>query len=178
MVLVVKNLPANAGDTRDPGSIPGLRRSPGVEMATCSSIFAWKIPWAEEPVRLQFMGLQRVRHDWVECTHQMSRWLLSDIWQKVLEGAAGMSEIYPVTENGVLRDHHEINVVSVKRRQRGSLWQNWRQRNSCRHIELQACSLWRAWCSKTSAGHAFLSVLQTHLSLLPYYIYPGRLWGN
>ena len=29
VVLVVKNLPANAGDIRDPGSIPGLRRSPG-----------------------------------------------------------------------------------------------------------------------------------------------------
>ena len=30
MVLVVKNLPANAGDLRDVGSIPGLGRSPGV----------------------------------------------------------------------------------------------------------------------------------------------------
>jgi len=29
VVLVVKNLPANAGDIRDPGSIPGFRRSPG-----------------------------------------------------------------------------------------------------------------------------------------------------
>ena len=29
MVLVVKNLPANAGDIRDVGSIPGLGRSPG-----------------------------------------------------------------------------------------------------------------------------------------------------
>ena len=29
MALVVKNLPANAGDTRDVGLIPGLRRSPG-----------------------------------------------------------------------------------------------------------------------------------------------------
>ena len=29
MVLVVKNLPANAGDIRDMGSIPGLGRSPG-----------------------------------------------------------------------------------------------------------------------------------------------------
>ena len=29
MELVVKNLPANAGDTRDVGSIPGSRRSPG-----------------------------------------------------------------------------------------------------------------------------------------------------
>ena len=33
------------------------------EMATHSSILAWKIPWMEEPVRLQSMGSQRVRHD-------------------------------------------------------------------------------------------------------------------
>ena len=31
--------------------------------ATHSSILAWKIPWTEEPYRLQSMGLQRVRHD-------------------------------------------------------------------------------------------------------------------
>ena len=34
------------------------------EMATHSSILAWKIPWTEEPGRLQSMGLQRVGHDW------------------------------------------------------------------------------------------------------------------
>ena len=33
------------------------------EMATHSSILAWKIPWMEEPGRLQPMGSQRVRHD-------------------------------------------------------------------------------------------------------------------
>ena len=33
------------------------------EMATHSNIFAWEIPWTEEPGGLQFMGLQRVRHD-------------------------------------------------------------------------------------------------------------------
>ena len=33
------------------------------EMATYSSILAWKIPWMEEPGRLLFMGLQRFRHD-------------------------------------------------------------------------------------------------------------------
>ena len=32
-------------------------------MATHSSIFAWKIPWTDEPVGLQSMGLQRVGHD-------------------------------------------------------------------------------------------------------------------
>ena len=34
------------------------------EVATCSSILAWKIPWTEEPGGLQFMESQRVRHDW------------------------------------------------------------------------------------------------------------------
>ena len=33
------------------------------EMAIHSSTIAWKIPWTEEPGRLQFMGLQRVRYD-------------------------------------------------------------------------------------------------------------------
>ena len=33
------------------------------EMATHSSSLAWKIPWTEEPGRLQSMGLQRVGHD-------------------------------------------------------------------------------------------------------------------
>ena len=33
------------------------------EMAAYSSTLAWKIPWMEEPSRLQPTGLQRVRHD-------------------------------------------------------------------------------------------------------------------
>ena len=33
------------------------------EMATHSSILAWRIPWTEEPGRLQSMGSQRVGHD-------------------------------------------------------------------------------------------------------------------
>ena len=33
-----------------------------------SSILAWRIPWTEEPGRLQSMGLQRVGHDWVTNT--------------------------------------------------------------------------------------------------------------
>ena len=35
------------------------------EMSTHSSTLAWRIPWREEPGRLQSMGLQRVGHDWV-----------------------------------------------------------------------------------------------------------------
>ena len=33
------------------------------EMTTHSNILAWEIPWTEDPGRLQFMGLQTVRHD-------------------------------------------------------------------------------------------------------------------
>ena len=33
------------------------------EMATCSSILAWRVAWTEEPGGLQSMGLQRVGHD-------------------------------------------------------------------------------------------------------------------
>ena len=53
---VVKNLPGSAGDARDAASIPGLGKSPGVEMAICCSILAWKISWTEEAGRLRFMG--------------------------------------------------------------------------------------------------------------------------
>ena len=55
----VKNLPANAGDTRDPSSIPGLGRFPwSRRWQLTPAILAWKIPWTEEPSGLQSMGLQ------------------------------------------------------------------------------------------------------------------------
>ena len=62
-MLEVKNPPANAGDVRDANSISESGRSLEEEMATHSSILAWRIPWREEPGRLQSMGLQRVRRD-------------------------------------------------------------------------------------------------------------------
>ena len=34
------------------------------EMATHSSVLAWRIPWTEEPGKLQSMGSQRIRHEW------------------------------------------------------------------------------------------------------------------
>ena len=58
---MVKNLPANAGDMRDTGSIPGLGRSPRGGNATHSRILAWIIPWTEEPGGLQSRGSQRVQ---------------------------------------------------------------------------------------------------------------------
>ena len=44
------------------------------EMATHSSILAWRIPWIEEPGGLLSMGSQRVRHNWVTNTLYLSRY--------------------------------------------------------------------------------------------------------
>ena len=57
---MVNNLPANARDKRDVGSILGVKKVPGVGN---SSVLAWKSPWMEVPGGLQFMGSQRVRQD-------------------------------------------------------------------------------------------------------------------
>ena len=57
---MVKRLPAMQ-ETR----VPSLGREDPLEkeMAPHSSTLAWKIPWTEEPGRLQSMGSQRVGHD-------------------------------------------------------------------------------------------------------------------
>ena len=44
VALVVRNLPASAGDIRDASSIPGLGRSSGGGVAAHSSVLAWRIP--------------------------------------------------------------------------------------------------------------------------------------
>ena len=60
---VVKNPPANAGDTGDVVQSLGQEDSLEKATATHSSISAWEIPWTEEPGRLESMGAKRLRHD-------------------------------------------------------------------------------------------------------------------
>ena len=61
--------PCKSGFPGDPAvqNLPGVqshRRHPLEEgMATHSSILIWKVPWTEEPGRLQSIGSQRVEHD-------------------------------------------------------------------------------------------------------------------
>ena len=57
---LIKNLPPNAGDV---GSILGQDDPLKKEIATHSSILAWRIPWTGKPGRLQSTGSQRVRHN-------------------------------------------------------------------------------------------------------------------
>ena len=60
MAQTVKNLPAmQETQLRSLGWEDPLEE----EMATHSSILAWRIPWTEEPGRLQPLGLQKLEHD-------------------------------------------------------------------------------------------------------------------
>ena len=58
---MVKNLPGNAGATREAGSIPGSGRCPGGEHG--NPVFLPGTPWTEEPGGLQSMESQRVGHN-------------------------------------------------------------------------------------------------------------------
>ena len=69
MVLVVKNLPVNARDKRDAGSIPGSGRSPWRRTWQPTSVSCRRIPWTEKPGDLQSVVLHRVRHDWSDLAH-------------------------------------------------------------------------------------------------------------
>ena len=57
---MVKHLP-----TMQEPQVPSLGQEDPLEkgMATHSSTLAWRIPWTEEPGKLQFMGSQKVRHN-------------------------------------------------------------------------------------------------------------------
>ena len=61
MALVVKNLPANAGDTTDVGLVPESGRSSGGGHGNPLQYSCPGNPMDEEPAGLQSMGLQRVR---------------------------------------------------------------------------------------------------------------------
>ena len=73
-------------------------------MATHSSTLAWKIPWMEEPGRLQSMGLLRVRHDWVTSLslftfmHWRRKWqpLQCSCLENPRDGGAWWAAVYAV----------------------------------------------------------------------------------
>ena len=84
-MLVVKNLPANAGDVRDTGLIPGSGRYPGVGPGNPLqySCLETLMDWTEEPGGLQYVRSQRGGHDWsnLACTHLYDSWAPS-YWLK------------------------------------------------------------------------------------------------
>ena len=71
-------------------------------MASHSSTLAWKIPWMEEPGRLQFMGSLRVEHDWTTSLslftfmHWRRKWQPTPVF---LPGESWWAAVYGVTQS-------------------------------------------------------------------------------
>ena len=121
-------------------------------MATHSSVLAWRIPWTEEPGRLQSTGSQRVRHDWIDLAQALVIRRLS--W------------IIPV---GPIRDPQEERTQTQRRG--GAVWPR-RQR------EIWRCSILKEISPEDSLEGLMLKLkLQYfgHLTQRP--IYWKRLWS-
>ena len=86
--LAVKNLPTSA---RDSGLNLGWEDLLEREMATHSSVLAWKIPWTEELGQLQSMGWQRVGHDLV--TKQQN--IIEKVCNPYSKGLTGIGRASP-----------------------------------------------------------------------------------
>ena len=79
-------------------------------MASHSRTLAWKIPWMEDPGRLQSMGLQRVRHDWVTSLSLSYLWTLEFSWP-LLHSPSGAKKVLLKLDKHVIfsqirRMHH------------------------------------------------------------------------
>ena len=94
MALVVKKLPANAGDPGDVSLIPGWERSPGGGCGNPLQYSCLENPMdIEEPVGLKSMGSQRVRYDRSDLAHtEKERVSHANSGEKAIsgEGTAGM----------------------------------------------------------------------------------------
>ena len=135
-------------------------------MATHSSIHAWKIPWTEEPGKLQSMGLQRVGHDWSD-----------------LAAAAADVVIIAVTVYVVRKDlnyfclsesHGTLSFKIEGSKKEGltscdGLW--WKGRAWSRHAQ---CVLHRR-CGFTSVAFPPPSDIIEHICLLLYISYCIRI---
>ena len=71
VAIVVKNMPANAGNVKDPGSTLGFGKSLGGGHGNPLQYSCLGNPMDRRPYRLQSLGLQRVRHNWSDlaCMH-------------------------------------------------------------------------------------------------------------
>ena len=94
MVQPVKNLPAMKETQETRVWALGQKAPLEEDMATYSSILAWRVPWTGEPGGLQSMGLQRVRHNWSDLARIMNskrEGNLHDEWMNVFPKYGNLS---------------------------------------------------------------------------------------
>ena len=107
----------NAGN---PGSSPGLGRSLEKEMAIHSSTIAWKIPWTEEPGRLQSMGSQRVGLDWATSLSLSNAVTSSGTWANPFTFLGFLGEVLVVKNPPAnAGNKREVGLIPGSRRSPG-----------------------------------------------------------
>ena len=88
-------------------------------MAPHSSTLAWKIPWMEEPGRLQSMGLLRVRHDWATSLslftfmHWRRKWQPTSVLAWRIPGTEEPSELPSIGLHRVGHDWSDLAAVAA-----------------------------------------------------------------
>ena len=103
----VKNLPA-VQETQEMQSLSLSWENPlEEEMATCSSIVAWRIPRTEDPERLQSKGLPRVGHNWVTKHTHTHAHTHAHMWQ--WHGATSDVSIFKSTFKSLLQQTSQYN---------------------------------------------------------------------
>ena len=132
------------------------------EMATHSSILAWKIPWMEEPGRLPSMGSQRVWHDWawrhISCPWtRVCMWLLwpigyrgrNIIWDKRTQ----LHLVLSVWEAGIGEISHDAmrkpKLAYLERPHGETYMENWGSPNQ-QQTSVGACELTRLQMTSVS----------------------------
>ena len=91
-------------------------------MAPYSSTLAWKIPWMEEPGRLQSMGSLRVRHDWVTSLSIFTFMLWRRKWQPTPMFLPGESQGRGILVGCCLWGRTESDTTEVTQQQHIHPW--------------------------------------------------------
>ena len=118
-------------------------------MAPHSSTLAWRIPWTEEPGRLQSTGLLRVGHDWATSlslftfTHWRRKWQPTPVFclEHLRDGGAWWAAIYGVAQSQTRLNRLSSSSSSILMLSQKPLWS--RQGNNPSKIKLWISKLFQ-----------------------------------
>ena len=141
VALMVKNLPAVWEIWVQ--SL-GQEHPLGKGIATDSSILAWRIPWTEEPDKLQFMGSERVRQDWAANTHTHTHthtWISCFIYLSFLFLIYKMQSLDQLSSKFPFRFYNTIIAQKDREDERGEGKKGGERRNGawCERVRFCIC---------------------------------------
>ena len=164
---VKKESSTNAGDqVQSLGQEDPLKKG----MATHSSILAWRIPWTEEPIRLQFMGSQRVGHDWA--THTFTFWIVKDKqWGQTSGSCPGSMACLPKPQ----LSHYEMTLIILH-----TSWGYWENMGKFRVFSKQVVIAFIRSCGDPREGGEGAVTLQGKEAgkVSPFYWLWTESWKN